>query len=427
MKIFLVQSYLGGKEPLVFPLGLSCLKACISGHEVFGFDLNTTTNPFEKLKETLDKFQPDVVGISLRNIDSTNKKIITFYYPYLKQTMDVIKTSCNALTVLGGPGFSMFAEEIMKDEPRIDYGVYLEGEETFPELIENLHQPEKVKSVYFRKNGQIIFSGSRSKTLQFIKPDRKLFPSEDYLNMTNAIGVETKRGCMLECVYCVYGYLNGKKYRLKDSEFVADEVESMINAFGIEEFTFVDSVFNVPLDHAVDVCQKFIDRKMKTKWSAWFNERYITQAFIELAEKAGCNHVILSPDGFSDQTLKTLGKNLRSSDIWRVLNILSKFPHIEISYNFFKNPPGQNFRNFLSILVFTLYAKLRLKGRVHFEFNSIRIEPHTRLHRLALRQGVVNLDETLLFPKYYTNDKSRYSDRFFDQLLDFKERVKKNP
>ena len=80
MKIFLTTSYLGGNEPLVFPLGLAYLKAGLSGHEVRAMDLNASEDPYAELAENLAAFQPDVVGISLRNIDSTNKRIVHFYY-----------------------------------------------------------------------------------------------------------------------------------------------------------------------------------------------------------------------------------------------------------------------------------------------------------------------------------------------------------
>src|SRR3990170_5460410 len=160
MKVLLVQSYLGGNEPPVFPLGLACIKAQIANHDVRGFDTNTSKRPFEELKEIVGDFSPDAIGISLRNIDSTNKREVVFYYSYLKKTIDVIKAYSNAKIIVGGSGFSMFANEIMEDEPRIDYGVFLEGEKIAAVLLDNLTNPEQVKGVFYRKDGKVIFSGA---------------------------------------------------------------------------------------------------------------------------------------------------------------------------------------------------------------------------------------------------------------------------
>jgi len=66
---------------------------------------------------------------------------------------------------------------------------------------------------------------------------------------------------------------------------------------------------------------------------------------------------ILSPDGFSNATLKALGKNITKEDILASYQVLKDSDGFEVSYNFFKNPPGQDLVTFLSLLRFTLTAK----------------------------------------------------------------------
>ena len=244
MNVLLLTSYLGDKEPLVFPIGLSCIKSSLNSHVVKIFDLNLSPKPFEEIKEIIADFLPDVIGISLRNIDSTNKRKVTFYYKYLKGTIDIIKSCSNANIVLGGSGFSIFANEIMADEPRIDFGIFLEGEIFFPELLKNIETPEKVHSLYYRKNGNVIFTGTGS------LPDPKQFnitrtneiSIERYKKYRDAIGIETKRGCSLTCIFCIYPFLNGRAYRLKDHVLVVDEIECLLNKHSIGRFMFVDSV-----------------------------------------------------------------------------------------------------------------------------------------------------------------------------------------
>ena len=90
MKVLLVQSYLGGNEPVVYPIGLACLVSSLKNHEIRVFDSNLSADPFQDLGVILKEFNPDIVGISLRNIDSTNKKKVVFYYTFLKETVSVI-------------------------------------------------------------------------------------------------------------------------------------------------------------------------------------------------------------------------------------------------------------------------------------------------------------------------------------------------
>jgi radical SAM superfamily enzyme YgiQ (UPF0313 family) len=423
MRVLLVQSYLGGDEPPVYPVGLACLVPALKGHEARVFDMNTSGAPFEELGALILDFSPDVIGISLRNIDSTNKRRVVFYYKYLSDMLDVIKeTSSGARVVVGGSGFSMFAGEIMREEPRIDFGVFLEGEKVFPALLDNLESPENVKSVFFRRDGTVLFTGGGAKADldEAALPDRTAVPLGAYKEVPEAIGVETKRGCVLECVYCVYGFLNGRKLRLRDPSKVVDEMEFLVNTHGVKRLTFLDSVFNIPRSHAEEVCREIIRRGLGVRWSAWFNEKHLTEDFLSLAVGAGCSNVILSPDGFSDRVLRKLGKDLRKEDILRAFDVINRSGVPEVSYNFFKNPPGQSLGVFISLVRFCLMARRRMGRRVHFEFNSMRVEPHTGLCRMAVEEGLVRDGESLLYPRYYTNRSTRYIEGIFNAVLRLK-------
>jgi radical SAM superfamily enzyme YgiQ (UPF0313 family) len=424
MKVLLVQSWLGGCEPPVFPLGLSCLKASLPGHDVRIFDLNTAAQPFAQLRELVASFQPELTGISLRNIDSTNKRTVVFYYPHLKEAVSAVKAASAAPLVVGGSGFSMFAREIMEDEPRIDLGVFLEGERTFALLLQNLDRPGSVPSVYYRAEGAVRFSGPGEQVDLDAAPfpDRDAVALDAYAGLPEGIGVETKRGCLLDCLYCIYGFLNGKKLRLRSPGRVVDEVETLAGRHGVRRFTFVDSVFNIPQRHAEEVCRELVRRGVRAEWSAWFNEKSLTPEFLELAREAGCRNVILSPDGFSDEVLRRCGKNIRMADIRRSYEAVKAVDGFEVSYNFFKNPPGQSFGAFVALLAFVTRARRELGRRVHFEFNAIRVEPHTRLLETAIAEGQVREGQSLLYPRYYTQRRTRLVERLFNAMLRLKGR-----
>lgn len=422
MKIFFTTCYLGGNEPLVFPLGLAYLKSALSGHDVCAVDLNTSKAPYPDLAKRVNTFAPDVVGISLRNIDSTNKRIIRFYYPHIKEIIQTIKAVSPARIIIGGSGFSMFAETIMKDEPRIDLGVYLEGERSFPKLLNNLDQPEKVPGVFYRKQGKVLFSGQpeMSRFDDTVTPDFSVVPMAPYRKVDHAVGVQTKRGCALKCIYCIYPFLNGRCYRLKPPLAVVDEIEVLVRRHKVHRFMFVDSVFNAPMGHARKICEEMIRRRLDVTWSAWLSEKRLDREFVQTMVDAGCRHAIFSPDAMDDEVLEALGKNIRKKEILVALKLVAAQKELEISYNFFKNPPGQNLRNFLEIVKFILKNKYRLKNRIHFELSAMRIEPHTGLHKIALRENAVTPEADLLQPSYYINRQTRFTDLFFNTLLRLK-------
>ncbi len=433
MRVLLVQSWLGGFEAPVFPLGLACLAPHLRtegpGHEVRTFDPNLSpvttlgdiSGVLAELSTHLAEFDPDVVGLSLRNIDSTNKRVVIFYYEFFRRMAEHVKAHSRAALVVGGSGFSMFAEEIMADAPWIDVGVYLEGEATFPAVLENLASPGAVPSVFHRQDGQVRFSGAgaRREMVEALSPDWDTFPLERYARIRDAVGVETKRGCAQNCIYCPYGFLNGRACRPKDPIKVVDELEALASR-GLTRFSFTDSIFNLPQPHAAAICQEMVRRKLKLGWSAWFSEREMTRDFARLVVEAGCTNIIFSPDALRDAVLKNLGKHITRADIERAFELLQGMDGFELSYNFFKNPPGQSLGAFLDVVRFCVKARKRMGRRVHFEFNSLRVEPHTKLHAIALEQGIVAQGQSLLQPQYYTNPGTAWIERAMNLLLRLK-------
>jgi len=410
MRVLLVQSYVSDQDILVYPLGLACLTACLGEHEVRTLDLNVYANPWGELTRVLAAFRPEAVGVSLRNLDSPFTKVS--YYEDFKRLVRQIRRRLAGPLLVGGAGFSLFAEAIMRDVPELDFGVLGEGERVLPELLARCDAPELIPSVYYRRDGKVHFSGVGTPPRDLVSPDLTAFSVEAYgrESVAEALGVETKRGCPLSCVYCPYGYLNGRELRLKPPSRVADEVERLA-AGGASRFTFVDSIFNMPRPHAEAVCQELIRRGSRLPWSAWLSEKWLDREFLDLAVQAGCDHVLLSPDGFSDEALRQLGKAQSMGDIHRAFALLRATPGVEVSCNFFCNPPGQSPGAFARMLAFCLLAKLHMGSRLHLHLSGLRIEPHTAIRELAVDQGLLTPDDDLLQPRFYSQPHTAYLER----------------
>ncbi|UJX42100.1 cobalamin-dependent protein [Desulfovibrio sp. JY] len=428
MRVLLVQSWLGGDGPPVYPVGLACLAASLPGHDVACVDPNVAADPMAELAAKVRAFAPDVVGVSLRNIDSTNTRVNVSYLPPFEAVLDTVRRDFSGPLVVGGSGFSMFAPRIMETHPAIDYGVYLEGELPFAALIEALAagtggDPAAVPSVYVRDaDGTARLTspaapGAKNDLAGLPEPDFSVLPLAPYAAVPWGVGVETKRGCALSCLYCPYGFLNGKAYRKKDPKRVAESLYRLEHEQGLKRFTFLDSVFNVPADHARDVMRAMIARGVTLSWSAWFTERGLNREFLELARDAGCDTVIFSPDAYGDGALRKLGKAVTVAEIDAAYGLVRDMGCFEVSYNFFKNPPGQTLFAAAGMLAFLLRAKRQMGRRAHFEINTLRVEPHTALAELAAREGLIEPGADLLTPVTYSQQKTLYLDKFFNLLL----------
>ena len=402
-KILLVQSYLGRSEPATFPIALATLAARISdNYELSGFDPNVTTAPEEELHTKIHHYRPDVIALSLRNIDTTNLIDPYIHYNGFLKTLEVVReASKDVPLIVGGAGFSLFAERIMQDNPVIDYGIYLEGEDTFVELLDKMNDPDLVKGVYYRQNGKIHFTGRREPVPidDTLFPLWEIFDVEKYKIFPFPFGVETKRGCPFECVYCSYFVLHGKALRLRQPERVVEEISELRRRFGIKEVCFLDSVFNVPVDHAMAILQLMKGELPDVKWLGYLSERGLTEEFARLAVETGLRVFVFSADSYTDECLQLMGKGITVEHIQQAVEVVRKMPPAHIGFNFFVNGPGYTYGTLTALLWFLLKTKIRLGRRFHFmklNLGYIRIEPGSPLHRMALQNGHLSPEADLL-------------------------------
>ena len=405
MKILLVQSHSGRAESLLlFPIGLCYIGTVLTKHNVEILDLNVwdVSLAYEILRKKISEFSPDIVGISIRNIDTTQRMDPFVNFKTIRPTINIVKDVNPGIKIMvGGAGFSIFAKKIMEKIPEIDFGIYLEGEESVLELLDNPGSPEKVKGIFFRENDRVQFTGPRVlPDFNSIPTPRRDIPEIDitkYMGPTrNLIGVQSKRGCIFECSYCSYPFLNGKNIRLREPSKVVDEVEYLTNTFNVRRFSFVDSIFNVPESHARDICKEIIRRNLEVEWEAWCDLRNFSKDFVILAKEAGCRHIGFSPDAASNKGLSALKKGITEKDIKNSLKIIGEVKEITAGYGFFCSYPGQNFRGLIKTILLFLKIPILSQGRVMVIPGWIRIEPHTEIYQRAIEEKIIDKETELL-------------------------------
>jgi len=409
VKVLLIPAYLGrkGQELPSFPLGLAYLLGNLNTHECTLFDPNVVERPFVETQKIIEKTEPDVIALSLRNIDTTQSWDVFSYFQQFVSMLKLVKRiRPDTKIVVGGTGFSMFAQEIMVKLPEIDYGVVLEGECSFPELLEKMNHPERVSGVYFRNNGKVFFTGRR-RPIDFDHlpaPPREFsgLDLRNYKGVAYSIGVQTKRGCAFRCAYCTYPFLQGRNLRLRSPKKVVDEIENLVDLYDVKEMFFVDTVFNFPPDHAREIFREIIKRKVHIQWTAWYREDYINKRFAIEARGSGCEIFEFSPDGGSQRALDILQKDVRIQDVVRTCELANMIEGIRVGYNFMYNIPGENsktvadFYEFLFMITTKYWKKLDWIG-----LTNIRIYPHTRMYQIAIQNGVISKETDLLTPTFY--------------------------
>lgn len=359
----------------------------------------------KELSSILDKFNPDVVGVSFRNLDSIfSSRKRSYYPPFVSLIRSIKEKAPSSKIVVGGAGFSAFSKIIMEKNSEIDFGIVSEGEYVFSELLENLDHPERVKNLVFRKNGKVVFT-ERAELIDFNcqpQPSREIFELWRYKNEPVAMGIQSKRGCGFECIYCLHRFIMGRNYRLRSPKKVVDEIEELVTEHGIQNFYFADPVFNFPFNHGQKICSEIIKRKLDISWEAAFRPDFINARYMETAIKAGCRLFDFSPDGASNGALRALGKNLTVNHIEKTIDLTQRIENACVAYEFVYDLPSNNAEHIVGLM--RLFPKIMLIANTKLRYltlTKMRIFPGTPLYEIALKEGKIRDESDLLYPVHY--------------------------
>lgn len=410
MRILLVQvptSHLGAGER-VYPLGLSRLSQLIPDRfEKSVLDMNLHADPWPELKHALLDVKPEVVALSMRNMDPLAGHQ-TSYVSSLKTSARMVRLLAPAALIwAGGPAFSLFGKRLMLECPEIDCGLIGEGEAVFPQLLESSSLGSIPGLIWRNSNGLERNPGRAAIHMDALPAmDVDLFRPRDYTQGNKyvaAVGIEGKRGCDLQCGYCVYPSLGGRKMRLRTPAKIVDEMEHLHKEYGLRLFHFTDSVVNRPSDHFEAVCNEILRRKLTMTWTGFFREDTLTEKVTDLAVKAGLIAVYFSADALTDHGLKLLNKRLTKADILRASRITAVNGVLTMCH-FLINLPGETqahaseARDMLARIL-DVHDRVGNLGAVIF--NNVRLYPNALLTRKLLKTGLLDPRIDLLYPVYY--------------------------
>jgi len=411
MRILLVQSFTPALAP-VFPLGLASItSSLLPDHQVEICDPNIEEKGLEALKTAVREFQPDIIGLSLRNVDTGQSTVpISFVNDFAAALRMIKSLAPDMLIIAGGAGFSIFGRELMERFQELDAGVFLEGETTVREILSHRDQLDKVKGIFLRSSGDVIFTGK----IPFVDPDGLPIPDRgyhlpayakkcgEYADSLYAVGVQSKRGCLYRCAHCTYPYLEGNSLRLRSPSKVVDEIEYLTTQ-NIDKLFIVDSVFNQPYDHALSICEEIIRRKLDVAWSAYFRDDLLDDRLIKKAEEAGCTLFELSPDGLTDRAMKVLNKDFSLEQVFRTARLLAESERSSVVYNFLRNLPDEDLQEKVrgreTIKRIVEICGEKMDG-YYPNLSRIRIYPHTAIYELALQKQIISESTDLLHPVF---------------------------
>ena len=401
MRVLLVSANTEQISMPVLPLGLGCIARAVeeAGHELQVINLMNREDVYGILEESIQGFSPEVIGISVRNIDDQVMADPRFLLEPVKEMVSFCRQCSDSPIVIGGAGYSIFPQCAL-EYLDADMGIQGEGERAFIVLLENLQNKQdlsRIPGLYLPGEG---LQGKRTYTKRLDDCSIPL-PGTHLTGLPHPEGqqiwvpFQTRRGCPMKCSYCSTPLIEGEDIRMRDPGYAVNMLAGYEKA-GYDHFFFVDNTFNLPISYAKALCDKIIAEKLNISWRCILYPWKIDEELIAKMAAAGCVEVSLGFESGSAEILRRLNKRFVPDDVCLISEMLHAH-HIRRTGFLLLGGPGENRE--------TVSESLAYADSMDLEFMKItagiRIYPHTPLAHQSVREGIVNSDDNLLFPTFY--------------------------
>jgi len=397
VKVLLISANTEVINMPVIPAGLlmvaSATKA--ASHEVELLDLRTERAPLAAVSRAISNPCPEVIGISVRNIDDQNMRNARFLLPPVRDLVAECRRLCAAPIVLGGAGYSIFPRSALAFLGA-DIGIQGEGETAFPALLAALRRHGELSSV-----PGVYLPGVSSPTSRDIPAtgELSLLPEPDFLPTSGQsdvwMPIQTRRGCSLRCSYCSTPAIEGTRVRMRSPEGVVRTIEQYVAA-GFRRFYFTDNTFNLPESYALTLCRLLEERRLDISWRSILYPGRVSEDLIRGMAGAGCAEVSLGFESGNPGVLRALGKHFSTDDVRFTSRLLADHGIHRTGF-LLLGGPGETIDSAEQSLAFADSLGLEaVKVSV-----GLRIYPGTRLAETAVQEGVIDETDDLLLPRFY--------------------------
>lgn len=189
----------------------------------------------KKVKELMEKVQPDVVGCTLLNSTASCSNFILEHVKELKP---------DTTTVLGGPGpiLGITADSrdlltFFENRESIDFIAIGEGEPLIEAIVEGEFEPRRILST------KDLAETSKVNSAGFAE----MFPCPDFHGLDTSrylmLSVSSSRGCPYECSFCAETVF-WKGFRTVNADELANRLERLANEHKSSTFYLCDSLSN---------------------------------------------------------------------------------------------------------------------------------------------------------------------------------------
>lgn len=323
-------------EGRIPPLGILYLAAYIR-EKIKDISLKVTDGTVEGYEKTLreiKEFEPDILCVSTYTLMALGAYKLINEIKSVKNDMFVI---------IGGPHVTALPDEALK-KSSADLAVIGEGEVTLHELVvlfsKGLHndtaEVSQVDGLAYRTDSENFeYTPVRQHIADL---DSIPFPARDLIDMEKYKGwyinkeaseaaVFFARGCPYNCTFCSnIVWKKCKPYiRMRSPENIVDEIELLVNEYGIKEIYDCSDEINSSLEYAASVAREIKNRDLGIVWKTSIRAKPLTEDLVKLLAESGCWYVLIGIESANEEVIKGIKKYVTLDEVEKACKLLKKY------------------------------------------------------------------------------------------------------
>lgn len=408
MRILLISSnrhdrFAGSLPIRPIPLGLAFLLGVLreTHHAVHVLDLMFVRVPRQAIRRAIRESSPDLIGISVRNLDAIGGRRVPrssgvrSFLPDVREWIGTCRQESRAPIVLGGPAVSLLPREAFAAlEP--DFILAGDTSRTFPELANRLERGdsyEDLLGLVFRAGADVRVNPPSPVENPQVAPCYDALDLPKYEAAGYGVAVLTKTWPYIRTHGPAPMSAMPGPIPRPISDILAD-LRELRARFGIRKLFLADSGFNVPMAEAKALCRAVRDARLDLEWATGLQPGQMDDELANLMRQAGCRMTLLAGPGPLQEPLTDLDRHLeelaataaplRAAGVSLVLTVIF-------------GRPGETRETVDRTL--DLIARL---DPAHAQLSAgVRILPFTPLAQRAKAEGVIASDGDCLHPVVY--------------------------
>jgi radical SAM superfamily enzyme YgiQ (UPF0313 family) len=258
---------------------------------------------YERLIDAFVRKDDDLVGL-MTDADSLPHTVILAQrirerFPY-------------ARIALGGPASSPISRQLLERFKFIDYIVRGEGDVTFPELLRALNQESHlayIAGLTWRGAGEVHVNTDRPVLDNLDELPIPEFVCEG-VTASSSLYLDVGRGCPFRCRFCATAPFWSRRYRMKSTGRIIDEMSIARDRYGRRHVNFSHDIFTCDRQWTLGFCEQLRQANLQMTWSCSTRTDITDREVVENLASAGCVEIYYGIETGSANTQHFIDKNL---------------------------------------------------------------------------------------------------------------------